>query len=260
MSPSSAPAADPALENVLELLFVLESVQAQLCGEGPHHLEAILLTVDLPDRVLVGADFARLWLAPVGRQKELHGLAGRELLASRPGARPRILLDEPLWRFASFASGPLTARFTPLAPEDRPPAQEAVSAAVRAVERFRHEVERVVAQLGEGPAWERCVVCSPLPALCFFPWRGEGPPPERREVRAHYLEIVGAPLFNDFGSSREWCLKRCPLCATHYLWKSDYEYLVNGATETDTTLARLTPEETQPIRAKVEEALRRGQR
>lgn len=254
------PAPEP-LESALELLLVLESVAERLTLEGPWRFQALLVTVAFPDRVIVGNDRSRLWLAPVGREKELHGLMERELLATRRGTRPQLLLDEAMWRYESRKEGPLSKRFVPIDRDDeRSTVQQAVRAGIAEVLRFRRDREQVVATLGDAPPWERCVVCSHDPRLSFFPFRGEGSPPERVAVREHYLEVLGAPLFNDFGSSREWCLKRCPLCATHYLWKSDYEYLVNGGTETSTSLERLTPEELQPLLARVEDALRRGQR
>lgn len=42
--------------------------------------------------------------------------------------------------------------------------------------------------------------------------------------------------------SRTLDLWRCPQCGTHYLYKTDYEYLVNG-TEDEQSLIRLTPEQ-----------------
>jgi hypothetical protein len=55
-----------------------------------------------------------------------------------------------------------------------------------------------------------------------------------------YLEILGAPHFNDSVGSRDWCIKRCFLCGTHYHWKGDYEYLAGG-TEDEITITRLAP-------------------
>jgi hypothetical protein len=41
------------------------------------------------------------------------------------------------------------------------------------------------------------------------------------------------------GSSRELKLKQCPECKTYYLYKTDYEYLVNGS-EDEQSLTRLS--------------------
>ena len=43
-------------------------------------------------------------------------------------------------------------------------------------------------------------------------------------------------------SSRKLQLQQCPECGTYYLYKSDYEYLVNG-TEDEEDLTRLTDEQ-----------------
>lgn len=42
--------------------------------------------------------------------------------------------------------------------------------------------------------------------------------------------------------SRELQLRQCPECRTYYLYRTDYEYLVNG-TEDDQYLARLSEAE-----------------
>lgn len=42
--------------------------------------------------------------------------------------------------------------------------------------------------------------------------------------------------------SRRLELLRCPNCGTHYLYRTDYEYLVNGS-EDEQFLNRLTPEQ-----------------
>lgn len=43
-------------------------------------------------------------------------------------------------------------------------------------------------------------------------------------------------------SSRQLQLKQCPECGTFYLYRTDYEYLVNGS-EDEEFLTRLSPEE-----------------
>ena len=42
--------------------------------------------------------------------------------------------------------------------------------------------------------------------------------------------------------SRALQLKQCPECGTYYLYRTDYEYLVNGS-EDEEVLTRLKPEE-----------------
>lgn len=76
---------------------------------------------------------------------------------------------------------------------------------------------------------------------------------------AHWLPIVGAPHFHD-GSARDWCVKRCPLCATCYLHTSAYEYLVNGGSEDEVTVTRLAPDEAATWLARVDEVVRERRR
>jgi hypothetical protein len=42
--------------------------------------------------------------------------------------------------------------------------------------------------------------------------------------------------------SRKLQLQQCPACGTYYLYRTDYEYLVNGS-EDEEFLTRLTPEQ-----------------
>ena len=228
------------MQNTFELLLILEALFARLCREGKWRFEALLVTVELPERVIIGADLSHIWWSHDG---SLNGLVARELLTKHPHAKPLLLLDEPYWRYSRINGGPHTVLARKA---DRKKVREAVEASLRELEVFRERVEKIVASLGGEPIWKRCVICSPIPELSFFPSGGE--------VRSHYLEILGAPLFNDSDSSRAWCLKRCPLCATHWLWKSDYTYLVGGS-ETDITLQRLTDEEAQPVLKAVEERI-----
>ena len=102
--------------------------------------------------------------------------------------------------------------------------------AAELVARWRARLDERAAQLGEVEAWRRCPICNPLPDAFPF-WQGT-------QLAEWYLPIVDGPDSADL-SDRGECTKRCPWCATTYRWRSDYEYLVNGASESETTLTRL---------------------
>ncbi len=238
---------DPTLEHPFELLLVLEALyEALQFAQGWSGCTA-LLTVELPERVLVGADYTRLWLEPASKEHKLRGLDVRKLLTRDAGARPTLLLEAPIWRFGYRSPGAVGS-LRQL--EDRAPEREAVLAAVRTtlgeLDAFRRRVAEATLGLGDAPAWMRCLICSPLPALSFSPPTGEAPAPTTVPVRSNYLEVLGEPVFTAYPSSRDWCVRRCPLCATHYLLRSDYEYLVNGASESETSFTRLEPPLLQP--------------
>ena len=55
--------------------------------------------------------------------------------------------------------------------------------------------------------------------------------------------------------SRNLQLQQCPECGTYYLYRTDYEYLVNG-TEDEEFLTRLTPEQAAGYLAPLEDDLR----
>jgi hypothetical protein len=56
---------------------------------------------------------------------------------------------------------------------------------------------------------------------------------------ANSLQVVRD--FKPYGS-RKLQLQQCPQCATYYLYRTDYEFLVNGSEDED-ELTRLTDEE-----------------
>jgi hypothetical protein len=86
----------------------------------------------------------------------------------------------------------------------------------------------------------QCTVCSSLrdqeSAYQKFGW----------EENDTYLPAAAAQLqvVRDFQpySSRKLQLQRCPECGTYYLYRSDYEYLVNGSEDED-SLTRLSREQ-----------------
>lgn len=86
-----------------------------------------------------------------------------------------------------------------------------------------------------------CPICSSLAdqesAYQKYGWEESN---TRLPAAADSLLIV-----HDFRpySTRKLQLRQCPQCATCYLYRSDYEYLVNGS-EDEEHLARLTPEAT----------------
>lgn len=93
--------------------------------------------------------------------------------------------------------------------------------------------------ISQNASQQACSICSQLAdretAFQKFGW----------EENNSYLPAAAEALtiVRDFKpySSRKLQLRRCPECGTHYLYSSDYEYLVNGS-EDEETLERLTAE------------------
>lgn len=248
------PPRDPTLRSTLELLLLLEALPEE-AGALRHH--ELLVSVELPAKLLLGLVRGQLLVAPGERPRELRTQAPAALLEAHPTARPVVRLQAAFARWDDLGSGGSDARLSLVErPAERARCVARVLAAMRAVRKFRKRADPVLAELPEEPAWRRCLVCSPLDALSPTP-RREDWPADHAEVRSRFLEIVGAPTFHDHGS-RDWCLKRCVRCGATYLWKSDYEYLVNGGTEDELTLTRLTDEEAAPWEARVAARLREG--
>ncbi len=59
---------------------------------------------------------------------------------------------------------------------------------------------------------------------------------------AAYNQLDEVVNLKPHDSSRQLKLLQCPECHTYYLYRTDYEYLVNGS-EDEEYLTRLTPEE-----------------
>lgn len=231
------------LEDAFELVLLVESV-ARRWSAGHSGMDAILFAVALPEQWLLGANPARLYRAPRAAPNQLVGLDARELLAEPLRAPPILDLDDPAWRFDAFASGPLTERFAPVAPELRVELQQLANEELARVIAFRAARANLAVRLPDAPAWQRCAICSPHPEAAFAIDVANAPTEGPVAVRERYLPIVGAPHFAD-SSDRGRCVKRCPLCATHYLWASSYDYLVNGASESEESLTRLDDEGTE---------------
>lgn len=87
---------------------------------------------------------------------------------------------------------------------------------------------------------ERCSICSRLGddehAFQKYGWEEDNTYlPEASD------SLVVVKDFRPY-DSRKFQLQQCPECGTYYLYRTDYEYLVNGS-EDEEFLTRLTPEQ-----------------
>ncbi|MFH1468762.1 MAG: hypothetical protein ABIO70_30520 [Pseudomonadota bacterium] len=89
-----------------------------------------------------------------------------------------------------------------------------------------------------------CPTCGELPQRCYA-WQKYGWPDQDTHLpdAVERLELV-----RDLGpgGSRLRQVQRCPGCGAHFLYETDYEYLVNG-TEDEQTLTRLTLEQAKAL-------------
>ena len=91
-----------------------------------------------------------------------------------------------------------------------------------------------------GAPYKHCTICSSLSdqeyAFQKYGWEQDN---TYLPATAGHLKVV-----RDFRpyASRKLQLQRCPECGTYYLYKTDYEYLVNGS-EDEEFLTRLTQEQ-----------------
>jgi hypothetical protein len=89
-------------------------------------------------------------------------------------------------------------------------------------------------------ATQPCPLCSSLRDEQYA-FQKFGAPEQDTSLPAAAGSLV---LVRDVGSrgSRELQLWQCPACGTYFLYRTDYEYLVNG-TEDEQFLTRLTHEQ-----------------
>jgi GNAT superfamily N-acetyltransferase len=94
--------------------------------------------------------------------------------------------------------------------------------------------------LDNGTPHERCRICSQLSdqeyAYQKYGWEQDN---TYLPAAAGHLQVVRD--FRPYGS-RKLQLQRCPECGTWYMYRTDYEYLVNGS-EDEEYLTRLTEEQ-----------------
>lgn len=83
----------------------------------------------------------------------------------------------------------------------------------------------------------RCPICSQL-ADQESAYQKYGRDEDNTHLPPTADELVVVHDFRPYGS-RELKLKQCPACGTHYLYRTDYEYLANGS-EDEQHLTRLT--------------------
>ncbi|MBS1198812.1 MAG: hypothetical protein H6R18_2597 [Proteobacteria bacterium] len=82
-----------------------------------------------------------------------------------------------------------------------------------------------------------CPICSALSDQ-EYAYQKYGSSDGDTELPAAVAKLVVVRDLRPHGS-RRLELQRCPLCNTHYLYRTDYEYLVNGS-EDEQFLTRLT--------------------
>jgi hypothetical protein len=98
---------------------------------------------------------------------------------------------------------------------------------------------------GEAPC-KQCGVCSSL-SDTEYAYRKYGWPEHDSYLPDAAYALV---IMRDFKplSDRKMQLRQCPGCGSWFLYRSDYEYLVNG-TEDEEFLTRLTEQEAAEYRA-----------
>ena len=101
-------------------------------------------------------------------------------------------------------------------------------------------LQSISAEDGKTPSPAACTICSQIKD---FEVAGQkyGWPENDTSLPAAAASLIQVRELVPF-DSRTLDLRRCPQCGTHYLYKTDYEYLVNG-TEDEQSLTRLTPEQ-----------------
>jgi len=244
-----APRADAVtLPDAYRLLEVLREVER--AGAAGTRVVMCAVALDQPLYVGVGC---RVWRAtPAGDL--LTGLDPREFVAAYRGCAPRLALAAPAWLFDELASarrGPVPVRD----PDQAARIEATLRAACTAQDQITAALAARRADEPAAPAWTTCPVCNGIAAHGYARWQAGALPDDQYAFADRYLEILGAPHFHDSAGARDWCIKRCPLCATHYHWQGDYEYLAGGSEES-ITITRLADADLPGWLAQVEARVR----
>ncbi len=227
------------LDNMFELVLVLDGIRTRCALEGPWRFQVVLPTVFLGGSWRVGLDVSFLWAEGPDGLPALHGHEPREFMAQHWGTAPQLDWDAAVWLFNGMASGPLSNRYTRLTrARDLAAVKQAGTQAVSDVLRLREKTRALAPQDTNAPPWMACPICGPVEDACLTHHKA-GFFVDGKPIADHFLPILGAPHFRDSTGARDWCIKRCLVCRTHYHWKGSYEYLVNGGTEDEVTITRL---------------------
>lgn len=241
-------AATVALPDAYRLLEVLEVLGRDSATWGS---KVPMCAVTLDEPLLVGVGCLVWRAAPDGRLQD--GLAPREFLTTYRGVTPRLAPDAGAWLFDELASprrGP-----TPVRAPDQARIAGTLRAACAAQDQIAATLAARRAAEPAAPPWATCPVCNGIAAHGYARWLAGELPQDQYAFADRYLEILGAPHFHDSTGARDWCIKRCGVCATHYHWQGDYEYLAGGSEDT-ITITRLTDEELPGWLAQVEARVR----
>lgn len=236
------------LPDAYRLLEVLREVER--AAGAAAHVVMCAVTLDQPLYVGVGC---WVWRAtPSGEL--LPGLAPREFVAAYRGCAPRLAVAAPAWRFDELAS-PRRAPVPVRAPDQAAQLMATLRTACVVQDEITAALAARRAAEPDAPAWTTCPVCNGIAAHGYARWQAGALPDDQYAFADRYLEILGAPHFRDSAGARDWCIKRCPLCATHYHWQGDYEYLAGGSEES-ITITRLAEAELPGWLAQVEARVR----
>lgn len=227
------------LDNVFELVLVLDGIRRRCALEGPWRFQVVMPAVLLRGSWRVGLDVSLLWAEGPDGTPALHGHEPRQFMAEHWGTTPQLDWDAPVWLFNTMASGPLSQRYTRLTRDQHvATVKHAGTQAVSDVLRLREKTRALAPQDTNAPPWMACPICGPVEDACLTHHKA-GFFVDGKPIADHFLPILGAPHFRDSTGARDWCIKRCLVCRTHYHWKGSYEYLVNGGTEDEVTITRL---------------------
>ena len=86
-----------------------------------------------------------------------------------------------------------------------------------------------------------CSICSPLQPE-EYAFQKLNSPDDNSYLPPAVHKLVLVKDLDPYGGRKHQILQ-CPECQTYYYYRTDYEYLVNGATEDEEFLTRLTDAE-----------------
>jgi hypothetical protein len=233
------------LENVYELILLLDQLNKIIEREEKWKGASILIPVNLGGLYYIGVNYGRVYNVFLGKAENLRGPPFKEFLPKYWEHIPEILLGKEIWLFEPWGSGSnFKENYT--VTEDPDLLKQIEYSIDNFLLERKEAIEKIELSIGKKginpPKWRKCSICCSIPEKSYAFWKGndldEGEIPHN-EI---FLEIIGAPTFDDSTTKRHWCVKKCPQCHSHFLWRFDYTFLTNGS-EDEIWLTRLDESE-----------------
>jgi hypothetical protein len=249
--------ASHTIKNVYELILLLKQLKEITGKDTKWEGDIVMLPVKLDKLYYIGLGRSMVYKAFLGKKKKILGSSFNEFIPEFWEFTPNIELKDVIWLFKTTASGPFMKRYKIIDDSELiSQVEKEILDFIKESKKTKQKLNLSIKKLGKNPPkWKTCNICLSIPDSSYAYWKGgelEGEPLPYNEI---FLNIVGAPTFNDITSYRHWCIKKCSQCHTYYHWDFTYDYYANGS-EDEITFTRIDKKDESKWLKKVEEKIK----